>query len=187
MGPITTLLNRASAGDPEASDALLRALYVELRELAARHLSRERRGHTLQPTAVVNEVFLRLFGNEVRAWDSRAHFFGAAATAVRRVLVDHARARGRLKRGGGSGPVVLDQVAASAGDDRSVDVMALDEALERLTEIAPEQARVVELRFFAGLTVEETGRVLDRSPASIARDWRFAKLWLHRELGMGAG
>jgi len=187
-GAVTLLLDRAQRGDRTATDELFPLVYDELRVLAARTLDGERVGHTLQPTALVNEAYLRLVGPSDAGWQSRAHFFGAAAKAIRRILTDHARSRGRLKRGGGraGGRIPLDE-ALVVGDDNVPDLVALDEALERLGAMDAQKARVVELRFFAGLSVEDVARALGVSESTVARDWRFARVWLHKELGDGAG
>ncbi|HMN40916.1 MAG TPA: sigma-70 family RNA polymerase sigma factor [Phycisphaerales bacterium] len=197
-GHMTVLLARAGAGDAKATDELLPLVYDELRVLAAQHLGGERPNHTLQPTALVHEAYLRLLGpdGEQTPWQNRAHFFGAAARAIRRILVDHARARDSLKRGGGAPKVSLDEVSIAVADDATgrageaagVDLLALDKALARLAAMDPHKATVVELRFFGGLTVEETARSLGVSESTIAREWQFARVWLHRELsGMGEG
>ncbi|MFM9995663.1 MAG: sigma-70 family RNA polymerase sigma factor [Phycisphaerales bacterium] len=187
-GAVTLLLDRAQRGDRTATDELFPLVYDELRALAARTLDGERIGHTLQPTALVNEAYLRLVGPADAGWQSRAHFFGAAAKAIRRILTDHARTKGRLKRGGGraGGRIPLDE-ALVVGDDTVPDLVALDEALERLGAMDAQKARVVELRFFAGLSVEDVARALGVSESTVARDWRFARVWLHKELGDGAG
>jgi len=180
--------------DPPASDPAPRPaedldalLYGELRSLAADFLRRERADHTLQPTALVHEAYLRLAGGSGLRFENRAHFFGAAATAIRRVLVEHARRRARVKRGGGAKRFDLADVEATAtrGDGGALpdDVLiTVDDALARLGEFAPELARVVELRFFAGMTIPETARLLGVSETTIQRDWRLARAWLRGEL-----
>jgi len=184
---VTDLLAQAQGGDRSATDELFPLVYAELRRLADRHLSREPAGQTLQPTALVHEAYLRLCGDADRGWDSRAHFFGAAARAIRRILIDRARSRRRLRRGGGERAEHLDhderaiEIAASVDAPR-LDYLALDEALERLAAIDPQAARIVELRFFAGLSPLETARALRISESTEARGWRFARVWLHREL-----
>jgi RNA polymerase sigma factor (TIGR02999 family) len=170
-------------GDPAARDRLLPIVYEELRRLAHRHMRGERKGHTLQTTALVNEVYLRLAGVDALRGRDRAHFFAMAATLMRRVLVDYARRRGREKRGAGVSVISLDENAIVPRE--GVDVVALDAALERLAAVDPQQSRVVELRFFAGLSVEETADVLGISAATVKRDWATAKLWLYRELTGG--
>jgi len=182
---VTQLLLRWRAGDPHAVDELMPLVYGELRRLAARHMRGERAGHTLQTSALVNEAYLRLAGRDEVRWQDRAHFFAVAAQAMRRVLVDHARRRGNQKRGGGVRKVALDE-ALAVSDERAAEVVALDEALARLAEIAPRQSRLVELRFFGGLSVEETAEVLGVSPGTVMRDWTFAKAWLLKEI-TGAG
>jgi RNA polymerase sigma factor (TIGR02999 family) len=154
---------------------------AELRRLARAYMGRERRGHTLQPTALVNEAFLRLAGARGLRWQDRAHFLGISARLMRRVLVDHARSRGYRKRGGGAQRMTLDE-ALLAAPEPSLDIVALDRALEALAAVDERKSRVVELRFFGGLSVEETAEVLHLSNDTIKRDWRLAKLWLLREL-----
>jgi RNA polymerase sigma factor (TIGR02999 family) len=166
--------------DAAARERLVPIVYAELRRLAHHYMRGERAGHTLQTTALVNEVYLRLAGIDKLQWRDRAHFFAMAATLMRRVLVDYARQRGRDKRGGGVSVTSLDAHAIAA--EPAVDVVALDEALERLAAADPQQSRVVELRFFAGLSVDETAEVLGISPATVKRDWATAKLWLYNEL-----
>lgn len=178
---VTRWLHEWSAGDPSAADRLLPVLYRELHLLAEGYLSRERRGHTLQPTALVNEAWLRL-ADQGASWQNRAHFLGVAAQAMRRVLVDHARRRAAGKRGGGAARVTLsDDVAAVAG--ASIDLVLLDDALNRLAALDARQARVVEMRFFAGLDVAAVSAALGVSEKTVKRDWAAAKAWLHRELG----
>lgn len=178
---VTQLLQAVSSGEEHALDKLIPAVHAELRRQAARYLRRERQNHTLQPTALVNEAFIRLVDQRNVRWQNRAHFFGVAAQAMRRILVDHARAQHRIKRGGVQQNVTLDEgmLAAAA---RSVDVLALDEALGRLAVLDARQARVVELRFFGGLSVEETATVMDISPATVKREWSMAKAWLFTQL-----
>lgn len=183
---VTHLLARAQRGDRSATDELFPLVYGELKELADRFLSGERAGHTLQATALVHEAYMRLVGPNQTPWESRAHFFGAAAQAVRRILIDHARAKGSLKRGGGGERVALSDVAELAREDDTrgaADLLALDEALRRLETLDPHKARVVELRFFGGLTADQTAAAMGVSPSTVARDWQFARAWLHRELG----
>ena len=177
---LSQLLDAWTSGDPAARDQLVSIVYDELRRLAHRQMRREREGHVLQTTALVNEACLRLLGLDRMQWRDRSHFFAMAATLMRRVLVDDARQRDRQKRGGQATMVALDEQAVAP--ERSVDVIALDEALERLAALDARQAKVVELRFFGGLSVEETAGVLAVSPASVKRDWASAKLWLFREL-----
>jgi RNA polymerase sigma-70 factor (ECF subfamily) len=175
---VTRLLQELGNGKAAALDELLPLVQAELRRQAARYLRRERRNHTLQPTALVNEAFLRLVEQRDVRWQNRAHFFGIAAQAMRRILVDHARTQGRTKRGGGAPRVTLDETVAAAAE-RSIDMLALDHALQRLAGDEPRQAKVVELRFFGGLSVEETAEVMDISPATVKREWTIAKAWLY--------
>ena len=179
---VTVLLARAQAGDRSATNELFPLVYEELRTLADRYLSAEPRGQTLQPTALVHEAYLRLVGPGDGGWESRAHFFGAAARAIRRILIDRARARRRVKRGGGEKPLPLDAASGVAVDGPDLDVLALDEALSRLAALDAQKAHVVELRFFGGLGVDETAAALGVSASTVARDWAFAKIWLHREM-----
>jgi RNA polymerase sigma-70 factor (ECF subfamily) len=167
--------------DPQSLDSLLPLVYQELRRLAASYLRRERPGQTLQPTALVHEAYLRLMKDKPNRWQNRAHFCAIAAHSMRQILIERARARGALKRGGARPRVTLDE-ALLAGGERSIDLVALDEALERLAALDPEQARLVELRFFGGLTVEETAEAMDISPATVKRHWAVARAWLAREL-----
>jgi len=178
---VTQLLIGWSKGDKEALDQLLPIVYDELRRQAARYLRRERVGHTLQTTALIHEAYLRLVDQKSVQWQNRAQFFGIAAQLMRRILVDHARTRKRVKRGGSDIRVSLND-ANLKSQSQDLDVVALDEALERLAQIDAQQGRIVELRFFSGLTVEETAEVLAISPATVKRDWSMAKAWLHREL-----
>ena len=168
-------------GDKEDLDKLMPAVYDELRRQAARYLRREQAGHTLQTTALIHEAYVRLVDQHNVQWQNRAHFFGLAAQMMRRILVDHARTKKRAKRGGSVIKVSLADATLPV-NERDLDVVALDEALNRLAEIDEQQSRVVELRFFSGLTVEETAEVMGISPATVKRDWSMAKAWLHREL-----
>jgi len=177
---IARLLADWANRDPAAREQLVPIVYEELRRLAHHYMRGERANHTLQTTALVNEVYLRLVGIDTLQWRDRAHFFAMTATLMRRVLVDYARQRGREKRGGGVSVTSLDENAVAP--QASVDIIALDEALGRLAEVDAQQSRVVELRFFAGLSVEETAEALDISPATVKRDWATAKLWLYNEL-----
>ncbi|HET6890448.1 MAG TPA: sigma-70 family RNA polymerase sigma factor, partial [Pyrinomonadaceae bacterium] len=165
----------------EALDKLLPVVYDELRKQAARYLRRERAGHTLQTTALIHEAYLRLVDQKNVHWQNRAQFFGLAAQLMRRILVDHARTKKRAKRGGSDIRVSLTGAKVLAKSE-DLDVVALDEALDRLAQIDEQQSKIVELRFFSGLTVEETAEVLSISPATVKRDWSMAKAWLHREL-----
>jgi len=174
---ITSLLRAWGDGDAAALERLTPLVDAELRRLARIYMSRERKEHTLQPTALVNELFVRLISDADIRWSDRAHFFGIAARLMRRVLVDHARARGYQKRGGGVTRVTLDGQDIAAPDN-PIDVIALNRALEGLAAVDERKCRVVEMRFFAGLSVEETATALDVSTDTIKRDWRIAKLWL---------
>ena len=184
---VTGLLIAWSEGDRTALDALLPVVYVELRRQARRALRREAAGHTLQPTALVHEAYLRLVDQRPIRWQSRAHFFGVAARCMRQVLVDAARARRAAKRGRGTSALTLDDAdgvaALSAGvEDAGVEVLALDAALARLAALDPEQARLVELRYFGGLTLDDTAATLGVSAATVSREWTVARRWLRREL-----
>jgi RNA polymerase sigma factor (TIGR02999 family) len=178
---VTNLLLRWGGGDREALDALAPLVYDELRRLAARYLRRERLDHTLQSTALVHEAYLRLIDQRNVRWQNRAQFFGLAAELIRRILVDHARAKQAAKRGGSAYKLTLDE-ALDASEPRDLDLVRLDDVLQGLGKIDPQQSRVVELRFFAGLTIEETAEVLGISPATVKRDWLVAKAWLRREM-----
>lgn len=182
---VTQWLERWSEGDREALDALTPAVYQELRRIAAAYLRRERSDHTLQPTALVHEAFIKLIDQRHMQWKNRAHFFGVAAQMMRRILVDHARARAADKRGGGRSHLLLDDAMDVAAVNQ-VDVLAVDDALHRLAEIDPDQVRIVELRFFGGLTIEEAAEVLGWSSGTVKREWSVARAWLHRELQRGA-
>jgi RNA polymerase sigma-70 factor, ECF subfamily len=181
---VTQLLARWREGDRGALDELMQLVYEELRRMADRYMRDERRGHTLQTSALVNEAYLRLVGHEDIQWQNRAHFFGVAAQAMRRVLVDHARRRGGQKRGGGARKVSLDE-AAEAASGQGAEIVALDEALQELARLDPRKARIVELRYFGGLAVEETAEVLGVGHATVTRDWNMARAWLLRELSQG--
>ena len=178
---ITALLVGYGRGDKEALDKLMPIVYDELRRQAARYLRREQAGHTLQTTALIHEAYVRLVDQHNVQWQNRAHFFGIAAQMMRRILVDHARTKKRAKRGGSDIKVSLADATIPV-KERDLDVVALDEALNRLAGIDEQQSRVVELRFFSGLTVEETAEVMGISAATVKRDWSMAKAWLHREL-----
>jgi RNA polymerase sigma-70 factor, ECF subfamily len=179
---VTRMLREWRAGDPSAADRLLPVVYGELHRLAASYLRRERTGHTLQSTALVNEAWLKL-ADQSAPWQNRAHFLGVAAQAMRRILVDHARRKSAQKRGGDGLRVTLGDVAAKESNE--VDLVRLDVALEKLAALDERQARMVTMRFFAGLTVEETAEALGVSEKTVKRDWAAAKAWLHRELGGG--
>jgi RNA polymerase sigma factor (TIGR02999 family) len=161
---------------------LIPLVYAECRRIAGQQLRRERQEHTLDPTALVHELYLRLVDQQRATWENRAQFFGVAAQLMRRILVDHARARRAEKRGGSAVFVSLTAAADTGDDARIADVLAIDDALERLAAVDAEQVRIIELRFFAGLSVEETAHVIGRSPRTIKREWRLAKAWLYREL-----
>jgi len=184
---VTTLLVNWSRGDHSALDQLTPLVYDELRRLAQSYLRRERSEHTLQSTALVHEAYLRLIDQRNVNWQSRAHFFGIAAQMVRRILVDHARAHRAAKRGSGAIHVSLDEALGVPGLTKDFELTALDDALNLLAEIDPQQAKIVELRFFAGLSIEETAESLGISPATVKRDWVTAKAWLFREISRGAG
>ncbi|MFN8574725.1 MAG: sigma-70 family RNA polymerase sigma factor [Gemmatimonadaceae bacterium] len=183
---VTQLLRAWGAGDSQASDALVRLVYEELRRQATLVLRREGEGHTLQATALVHEAWLRLNGQADAQWESRTQFFAIAAQTMRRVLLDHARTRLALKRGGSDVRISLgdagDHVANDLGGLDAVDVIALDDALARLAALDPQKARLVDLRYFAGLSIPEAAVVLGISPATVGREWAIARMWLRREL-----
>lgn len=179
---ITQLLNQWSDGDERALDRLTPLVYQELRQQAARYLRRERPGHTMQTTALINEAYLRLIDAKEVRWQGRAHFFAIAANLMRRILVDHARQRNAAKRGGSPVHVTLDRIVATANQSKA-DVLAIDEALTKLAAVDRQQAQIVELRFFSGLSVEETAAALGISPRTVKRDWSVARAWLRREIG----
>ncbi len=183
-GDVTAVLQEIHAGDETAFVRLMSMLYDELHALAVRQMRGERRDHTLQPTALVHEAYLRLLGDREVCFRDRTHFFGAAAEVMRRVIVDHARKHLAEKRGGGCRKVPLDGQLVWR-EDRPEDMLVVDEALTRLAGIDPEKSRIVELRFFAGLNVDETAAVLGVSPRTVKRKWRFARAWLYREIGEG--
>jgi RNA polymerase sigma factor (TIGR02999 family) len=195
-GRITRLLLEWSAGDECALSALLPIVYEELKTIAARHLRMERRAHTLQRTALVHEAFLRLVDGSQVDWQNRAHFFSLASQIMRRILVDHARMRLTAKRGGGAQRLSLDEIQAqdeahgpheldalALTEDPRIDLCAIDDALKRLEEMDPRQSKLVELRFFGGLSIEDTADVLAISPATVKREWTSARAWLQREIG----
>jgi RNA polymerase sigma factor (TIGR02999 family) len=181
-GDITELLHAHARGDGDALERLLPQVYQELRQIAAARLRREQTGHTLHPTEVVHEAFMKLVPLERIQWQDRAHFFAIASRAMRNVLVDHALRRKTAKRGGGELNVTLDDGAAS-GERPLEELIALSRALDELERIDERQARVVECRFFGGLSLDETAEALDISAATVSRDWTFARAWLHRALG----
>jgi RNA polymerase sigma factor (TIGR02999 family) len=177
---ITRLLKAWSGGDQAALEDLMPVVYTEIRKLARSYLRRERPDHTLQATALVHEAYMRLVDQREVAWQNRAHFFGIAAQIMRRILVDHARMQKAEKRGSGEIPIVLDEKLDVP--DQQLDFVALDDALKALGELDPRQARLVELRYFGGLNIEETAEVMNISPATVKREWAGARTWLRREL-----
>ena len=179
---VTQLLVNWSQGDQKALEQLMPLVYGELRRLAAAYLRRERSNHTLQSTALVNEAFLRMVHQHDVQWRNRAHFYGIAAQMIRRILVDYARGQHAEKRGAGAVKLVLDEAMAVPQQSPDVDLLSLNDALDRLAELDERQSRVVELRFFAGLSIEETAEVMHLSPASIKREWQTARAWLFREM-----
>jgi RNA polymerase sigma factor (TIGR02999 family) len=180
---VTALLRAWSRGDADAGERLLPIVYGELRRQAARLLRRERRDHTLQPTALVHETYLRLIEQHAADWKNRTQFFAVAATAMRRILVDHARRHGARKRGGSWDRISFDETRRAWPGPPDVDILALEEALDELAVLDPPKVRLVELRFFAGLDLEETAAVLGVSQSTVTRDWRLARAWLFRRLG----
>jgi RNA polymerase sigma factor (TIGR02999 family) len=184
-GEVTLLLTELRAGNQEAANRLMSLIYGELRRMAGSYMQRERTGHTLQATALVNEVYMRLAGGDPIPWQNRAHFFGVAAHAMREVLLDYARRHIAGKRGGKDAHKVEIDVELRSVSPKIENVIAIDQALERLEQIDPRQSRLVELRFFAGLSLDEAAEVMGLSPTTIKREWRSAKAWLHRELASG--
>jgi RNA polymerase sigma factor (TIGR02999 family) len=178
---VTRLLNQAAAGDAHASEELLPLVYQELRRLASSKMRRERSDQTLQATALVHEAYLRLVGDGVAKWDDRWHFFAAAAEAMRRIIVDNARRRASIKRGGGRERSDIDAVEITI-DVPTDDLLALDEALEQLAQRHPDKAQLVKLRFFAGLTIDEASQAMNISTATAERHWSFARAWLYRQM-----
>jgi len=183
MPEITRILGRVTRGEEDAANQLANAVYEELRNLARLEMRGQRSDHTLQPTALVNEAYLRLLHGDDSSFENRAHFFSAAASAIRRVLVDHARKRACQKRGGGYRRVNLDPLPPRA-DIKDERLILLDEALKKLAIVDPTKARLVELRFLAGLTESEAAQTLGVSRSTVARDWRLLRAWLHRELSL---
>lgn len=181
---ITARLVAWSNGEQAALDDVIRAVYGELRQIADRYLRQENPGHTLQPTALVHEAYLRLIDQTQVNWQNRAQFFGVAAQMMRRILVDHARGKHRDKRGGDAVKLPLDE-AMNLSQGRAADLVALDEALQGLAALDARKSRVVELRFFGGLSVEETAEVLNVSPQTVLRDWKLAKAWLYQAIKQG--
>ena len=178
---VTRLLEAWSQGDESALEKVMPLVYDELHRMARRFMSRQKPGHTLQATALINEAFIKLVGQEEKRWTNRTHFFAVAAQAMRHILVDYARSKQSTKRAGSEQRVEFDE-ALSVSTDRASEIVALDEALVELARVDPRKARVVELRYFGGLSVEETARVLDISTVTVLRDWSLAKAWLHRQL-----
>jgi len=183
---VTALLMELTNGNREAASELMPIVYDELRKLAGRYMRRERTDHTLQATALVHEAYLKLVQQQEANWQSRAHFFGIAAQVMRHILIDHARGHTSEKRGGGKRPVPLEE-ALIFTPEKSLELLRLDESLQRLAELDPRQGRVVELRFFGGLTVEETADVLGVSPKTVKREWSMAKAWLHGDMKRSHG
>ena len=181
MNEVTRILSAIEGGDAHAAAQLLPLVYDELRQLAAQKLAQEKPGQTLQATALVHEAYLRLVKQTDVSWQNRAHFFGIASQMMRRILVDHARRHAYAKRGGGAVTLALDDALAVA-EKREIDLVALDDALEELSRLDPQQGRVVELRFFAGLSIEDTADALGISPATVKRDWLTARVWLGKQL-----
>jgi len=181
-GNLTSLLIEWQEGDPTALDRLTPLVYDELRRIAHRYVRRERNGHTLETTALVNEAYVRLAGSKNIAWENRSHFFAATAQVMRHVLIDHARKRLYAKRGGDIQHVALDDAASEMTAQRADDLIVLNEALDELAELDPRKSRVVEMRYFAGLSLEETAEVLNISLMTVRRDWRAAKAWLFRRM-----
>ena len=178
---VSHLLQRWSGGDSAALEELLPLVYAELHRMAHRYMGQQPAGHTLQTTALIHEVYLRLIGQDEKRWEHRAHFFGVAAQAMRHILVDYARARHTAKRGGEARAVSLEE-AALVSAERAAEVVALDDALAELAQLSPRQSRVVELRYFGGLSGAETAQVLQVSTDTVTRDWKQAKAWLYRAL-----
>ena len=178
---VTKLLESWSSGKQEALDELMPLVYQELRRMAKKYMNSQPSKHTLQTTALIHEAYLKLADNRGKNWQNRAHFFAVAAQAMRHILVDHARLHKAEKRGGDTQIVSLEE-AAIISDERAAEIVALDEAIENLSKVEERKSRVVELRYFGGLSVEETAEVLKISPETVMRDWRFAKTWLLREL-----
>jgi RNA polymerase sigma factor (TIGR02999 family) len=179
---VTRLLVEWQNGDQKALDSLIPLVYQELRAIAGRYLSRESPGHTLQSTALVHEAYFKLIGQRRVRWQNRAHFFGIAAQMMRRILIDHARYQAREKRGGPAAKLSLDEAMAATVTQVDVDLLALDDALTALAQIDPRGARIIELRFFSGLSLEETAEVVGVSAGTVKRDWSAARAWLYREM-----
>ena len=185
-GEITNVLERLRAGEADAREELMALVYTDLRRIAAGQMRGERPNHTLQPTALVHETYLRLLGKEKLGWENRSHFFAAAASAMRHILVDHARVARAGKRGGGAmAEELTDMVASIQG--RVDEILAVDEALDRLNQISPRQKTIVEMRFYAGFTEEEIAEILGLASRTVKREWATAKAWLHGEMVRAAG
>ncbi len=182
MSEITQILSRWNEGDKEAIDALIPLVQRELDLIARRYLRRESPGHTLQTAALVNEAYIKMIDQNRMKWQNRSHFFAVAAMIMRRILIEHARRNLRHKRGGGVARISLDEERIDISDERSADLIALDEALNRLAEEDPQKARLVELRFFGGLSIEETAAILGVGTATVNRQWRLIKAWLYQEI-----
>jgi len=178
---VTELLRRWSGGDVAARESLVPLVYDELRRLARYYLASQRSDHTLQSTAIVHEAYLRLAGRDNVHWENRSHFFAVAAQLMRRILVDHARKRNAAKRGGAHLTLLVDETVEPSSQ-RELDLIALDDALKALAELDERQSRIVELRFFGGLSIDDTSRILDISPATVKREWSTARAWLHEEI-----
>lgn len=176
------MLREWSEGNTQVLDMLLPIVYDELHRQASRYLRRERAGHTLQTTGLIHETYLKLIDQKSVNWQNRAHFFGIAAQAMRRILVDHAKARHRKKRGGPGEPLPLEEAAGFIKAEKSIDLIQLDESLTRLAKLDERQARIVELRYFSGLSIDETAEALHISPATVKSDWNLAKAWLYQEI-----
>ena len=181
-GEVTQLLADLCRGKQEVTPKLIPLVYDELRRLARHYMRLESPGHTLQTTALIHEAYLRLVEQRETTWQNRAHFFAVAAQSMRRILVDHARASQTAKRGGNAEILSLDQEPIAFSQEKSGELIALDEALTRLADLSPRQSQIIELRFFGGLSVEETAEVLQIAPRTVKRDWRVARAWLHREV-----
>ncbi|HVR40580.1 MAG TPA: sigma-70 family RNA polymerase sigma factor [Thermoanaerobaculia bacterium] len=183
MSEVTRLLRDWSAGNPEARDELLELVYDPLHAIASRHLNREREGHTLEPAALVHELYVRFAEQRRVNWDNRAHFFAVAAQVMRRILVDHARRKKSEKRGGAFAPITISAELDVAAPE-AFDVVALDFAVDELAKIYPQQARIIELRFYGGMTIDETADALGISAATVSREWTMARAWLRRALSI---
>lgn len=181
---VTQLLVSWSNGNKDALEKLIPLVYAELRRLARRYMGRESPGHTLQTSALINEAYLKLADQRNVQWQNRAHFFAVAAQVMRHILIDHARSRHYAKRGAGARKISLDDTAVLS-DERAADLIALDDALKVLAELDPRKSRIIELRFFGGLSIEETAEIMEVSPVTVTREWRAARAWLRREMSSG--